>query len=132
MPKDREELVDFLAHAVSEKAAVLLIARAPERAIRALEAEGFANLQDPHHLDAPGKRYVWVSAKNAKETYDMVREYGTGQITFFDESAHKPVWISPAYKDTALVLVIGRDDLEAVEASGLPLRSVTGLAFQFA
>lgn len=132
MDQERAALADFLSRSLSQKEVSLLIARFPERTIKLLEAEGFVNLQDPRDLALPGKRYVWVSADNAKETYDLATQYGTGQISLYDESSHAPLWINPKYQDTAVVLVIDRDALSDIEASGLPFRAVTGIALQAA
>jgi hypothetical protein len=127
-----QELTDFLFHSLSQKAASLLITRSPERAIISLEAEGFVNLQNPRDLELPGKRYVWVSMDNAKEIYDLALQYGTGQITFYDESSNKPLWINPKYKGNAIVLVIDKAALRDIEESGFPLRAITGITLQAA
>lgn len=124
------ELTEFLRHSLSQRAASLLIARSPEHAIKALEASGYVNLQDPRELEFLGKRYLWVSPENAKEVYDLAMQYGTGQITFFDEATHQPRWISPRYQGSAIVLVIAKGALRQVEDAGLPLRAATGIAMQ--
>lgn len=128
-------LVEFLPYALSQKSASLVIAGSPASAadvIEDLEAAGFESLRAPSLLGSAGKRFLRLSRSNAKEAYDLARQYGTGQVSVFDGESHRSGWVSPAYAGSALLLVADRDTLLDIEAGGLPIRAAAGLAVQTA
>lgn len=128
-------LADFLPYALSQKSASLVVASSAANAaevIEDLEAAGFESLRAPGLLESAGKRFLRLSRGNAKEAYDLARQYGTGQISVFDGEAHRSGWVSPAYVGSALLLVADRDTLFDIEADGLPMRAAAGLAVQTA
>lgn len=125
---------EFLSRSLSQKAVPLVIAvslEAVKDAALELKSNGYSVFKKIGDLERGGKHYFLVDSENAKKAYDLAREYGTGQITCFNGATGVPAWTTPAYKDSAFVFVIAKDDLVSIENSGLSLRAATGLAFQF-
>lgn len=129
------DISDFLSHSLSQKEVSLVIVASDDSmksAVREIESNGFSSFKKLGDLGRGGKHYFLVDSANAKNAYDLAREYGTGQITCFNTATHTPAWATPTYKDSAFVLVIAKDDLILAENAGLDLLSASGLAFQFA
>jgi len=127
---DSNNLADFLPYTVSQKSVSLVIADSLDAAIQELESNGYRALANPRDLETEGLRYVLVSKENAKEMYDLAAQYGAGQITMHDDVSHQNTWINPHYGNAALVFVVAKPDLESIEAPGLAVRMITGLAIQ--
>lgn len=122
---------DFLPVTVSCKEAALVIVDSEadaQRAARELEAKGYAPLEDVGKLASPGRYLLALSANNARAVYELISQYPTGQISAFDDAAHSPRFISPAYRDSSFVLVAPRRALEAAEEAGFPVRTLCGPA----
>jgi L-aminopeptidase/D-esterase-like protein len=121
----------FLPYVLSQKAVSLVIAASDasaDEAVDQLESAGFNELKEINNLGRVGKRYLRISPKNAKESYDMALQYGTGQVSTFDQSKHQNSWVNPAYTDSAVVFVVTESELKDIEAKGLALRAAAGLA----
>lgn len=128
-----ESLATFLPFTASQKSVSLIIAdsdTAADAAITELEAKGYRPFTTPRDLQSEGLRYVRISENNAKEMYDLAVQYGTGQITMYDESSHQNTWTNPRYDKSALVFIVTKHDLESIESTGLILRTVTGITTQ--
>lgn len=129
------DIGEFLSRSLSQKAVSLIIAISPEAAkdvALELKSNGYSAFKKIGDLEQGGKHYFLVDSENAKKAYDLACEYGTGQITCFNGATGTSAWTTPAYKDSAFVFVIAKDDLVSIENAGLFLRSAAGLAFQFA
>ena len=126
---------DFLAHSLSQKEVSLVVVGTDEGvkdAVKELESNDFSPFKKLNDLERSGKRYFIIDATNAKRAYDIAREYGTGQISSFNTATGTAEWITPVYRDSALVFVVTKEELIATESTGLDVRNATGLAFQFA
>ncbi len=99
-----------------------------------LSSAEYTEVEGPRALSAglkeAGKLYIVLTEENAKELYDIVIQYPTGQINYFDNEDRKMIWIEPAYVDSALIVLATVDTLLKIEKKGLSFRAVTGLAFQ--
>lgn len=130
-----EDISEFLSRSLSQKEVSLIITASEDAmkdAVLALESDGFSEFKKVGDLEQGGKHYFLVDSANAKKAYDLAREYGTGQVTFFNSATGTPAWTTPTYKNSAFVLVVVKDDLISAEETGLDLLSASGLAFQFA
>ena len=126
-------LAAFLPFTASQKSVSLVVANsdaAADAGVATLKAHGYRPLIDPRELESAVLRYARISPENAKDMYDLAVQYGTGQITSHDEASNQNTWVNPHYGNTTLVFIVTKPDLEAIESSGLPLRTVTGLTTQ--
>lgn len=122
----------FIPFALSQKAASLVVASSfteAQKVVNELKQNGFTLLTDPS-LFSQKKHCLLVTMRNAKGAYDLAMQYGTGQVILHDKKYSQPRWVTPAYGENALILIVAKDELLAIEAAGFPLRAITGISVQ--
>ncbi len=129
---DSTGLSTFLEHTQGSKEVSLLISPEVEIAdlIKELSQREFLPLKAYVDLNTPGKYFIVLDLQNAKDLYDIVCQYTTGQISVFDIKGQQSLWINPNYAETSLVVVIPREKLPEAEATGLLFRNAAGLTLQ--
>lgn len=126
-------LTEFLPYTVSQKfVSLLLVESEPgvKKAVSILKKQGYVHLSAASLLEKRGNYYLMARDYSARELQDLLVQYGSGQISLHDSATGITSWINPAYTDSSLVLVITKEELEALEQQGVRLRLVTGLALQ--
>jgi hypothetical protein len=136
MTTSNDTLEEFLSHVVPSKEASLCITTdevniaATEMSLR---SSGFSGATTPLELFygiKNGERmYLVLTETNAKQIYDLILQYPTGEINFFDREKMETLRTSPNYEHTAVIVLASIPILEKLEAHGLAFRSVTGLAY---
>lgn len=99
-----------------------------------LQEHGFREASYPldllEALKAPSQVYAVLERQLSKELYDVCVQYPTGTIELLDSERMVPVVVSPQYENTALVYVVTKDELIAMEQQGYQVRQAVGLTFQ--
>ena len=76
------------------------------------------------------KTYFVVDGNLDKDVYDFIVQYSTGQVEIFDKKLMQSLTLSPDYKNSAIVLLVDKDNLNKIQEKGFDLLSSTGPAFQ--
>jgi hypothetical protein len=132
-----QELSKFLQVTTGQKEAALIIT-ADDQQLADVEASlihaGFTKALKPllflKSIHFSEHAYIVLTEDNAKAVYDICLQYPTGQISGFNSSKMKSLWVTPNYAKTAIMVITTVDLLKKLENAGLPLRSVAGLTFQ--
>ena len=76
------------------------------------------------------KTYLVADENIDKDVYDFIVQYPTGQIEIFNKKLMQSQTLSPDYKNSAIVLLVDKDNLNKIQEKGFDLLSSTGPAFQ--
>ena len=133
-----KDLTQFLSFTLDQKEAALLIAKTEKdinKSQTSLIALGYLKSENPTELaeciKEARKTFIFLKEENAKDLYDIIIQYPTGQISYFDNEEKKMTWIRPQRGvESAVIVVTSVDTLREVEKKGLPYRAITGLAYQ--
>lgn len=134
---ETKELTNFLQYTAGQKEAALMLADNDQQ-ISALEASlaqtGYTKATSPllflRGIYLAERTYIVLTETNAKEIYDICLQYPTGQISGFNPSKMKTLWIRPDYSKASIVVLANLDLIKKLETQGQSLRSVTGLTYQ--
>ena len=97
---------------------------------KAIDRFGFERSKNVADLFKSPKVYFVAGGNLDKEIYDFIVQYPTGQIEIFDKQLMQSQTLSPDYKNSAVVLLVDRDNLNKIQGKGFDLLSSTGPAFQ--
>ena len=76
------------------------------------------------------KMYIIIQENIGKDLYDFVVQYPTGQVEIFDKKLMRSQTFTPDYGNSAVVLLVAKDDLNKLQAQGFNLFASIGLAYQ--
>ena len=133
-------LSQFLEKTLSQKDVSLVVAR-DSKEIKAFEAvlvgEGFKMVNHISEilsaLNNPSKSvklYISPDHGNVKALYDFLIQYPTGQVEIFNDKQMQSEILHPEYTNSAIVLLILKDELKRLELSNFAFAQYAGLAFQ--
>jgi|SRR3989344_645051 len=126
-------LNSFLSAISGQKEAGLMIAQDKKELnafIRILERDGFGQSKTVLDLFNFQKTYVVADQKLDKDVYDFLVQYPTGLIEIFDKKLHQSQTLSPDHKNSALVILVMKDQLKKLQNKGFNLLGSTGPAYQ--
>ncbi len=99
-----------------------------------LDGAGFSDAGDIFSLlervASANKTYLVLSQTNFKLAYDFVAQYPTGQIEIFNPQTMKSEIAAPNYQNSAVVFLITKENLSAMQNSGLKILGKVGLTYQ--
>ncbi len=101
-----------------------------ENFAEALNRNGFKKSENVLGLLEVKKTYFIADQNTAKDIYDFVVQYPTGQIEIFDKKIMQSRTFSPSYKDLAVVLLVDQDNLNKLQAKGFNFLSASGPAYR--
>lgn len=125
-------LADFLPYTVSQKSASLILTESDadtNKTLAALKEVGFKHLSDIPDLGKPGKYYLTASDYVPSFLYDLLVQYGSGQISLYNTDKGAS-WVNPEYQGSSLIVLMSKAALEEIEQGGVRLRESVGLALQ--
>ena len=125
-------LADFLPYTVSQKSASLILTESEantNETLTALKDAGFKHLSDIPDLGKAGKYYLTASDYVPNFLYDLLVQYGSGQISLYNSDAGAS-WVNPAYSGSSFIVLMSKESLEKIEMEGVRLRESVGLALQ--
>lgn len=76
------------------------------------------------------KVYFVIRHLLPKELYDFIVQYPTGQIELFDKEIMRKTILTPKYRSSAVVFLLTKKTLTELQAKGMQLTDVVGLAYQ--
>lgn len=124
---------EFLGIAPGSKEVSLAIAKNNKEIrdfSRSLDEAGFEQAEGVFDLFRFPKAYMTVSEDMDKDVYDFIVQYPTGQIEIFDKKLMRSQTLSPDYKNSAIVLLVEKNNLNKIQEKGFDLLSATGPALQ--
>lgn len=124
---------EFLSAVEGAKEVGLVIAKNDEELlnfVEAMDSVGFKRSEDTAELLKSPKTYFVADENLEKDVYDFIVQYPTGQVEIFDKKLMQSQTFSPDYKDSAIVLLVDKNNLNKIQEKGFDILSVTGLAFQ--
>ncbi|MFH1720678.1 MAG: hypothetical protein ABH856_03675 [Patescibacteria group bacterium] len=129
-PKSIEE---FLFVIQGGKEVGLVIAKNDEEFAsfaKVMEGFDFKRSENIAGLFKSPKTYFVITGDVDKDVYDFIVQYPTGQVEIFDKKLMRSQTLSPDYKNSAIVLLVDKDNLNKIQEKGFDLLSSTGPAFQ--
>ncbi|MFA6273326.1 MAG: hypothetical protein WC673_02460 [Candidatus Paceibacterota bacterium] len=133
MANNKGEIKQFLNTLVGQREVGLAIAKdEAELASLAKAMDGFDFKRSENIADLLKfpKTYFVITGDMDKDVYDFVVQYSTGQVEIFDKKLMRSQTLSPDYKNSAIVLLVDKDNLNKIQEKGFDLLSATGPAFQ--
>lgn len=76
------------------------------------------------------KTYLVINENIDKDVYDFIVQYPTGQVEIFNKKLMQSQTLSPDYKNSAIVLLVEKNNLNKIQEKGFDILGVTGPAFQ--
>lgn len=61
----------------------------------------------------PSKTIILVTEDNLKDIYDIVSQFSTGQISYFDNSSMETKWFTPQYDKSTILVLISKNLIES-------------------
>ena len=124
---------EFLSCMIGSREVGLAVAKDQielENFAEALNRNGFKKSGNVSGLLEVQKTYFIADQNTAKNIYDFVVQYPTGQIEIFDKKIMRSQTFSPGYKDSAVVLLVDQDNLNKLQAKGFDFLSASGPAYR--
>jgi hypothetical protein len=132
-----QELNHFLSYSINQKDPSLVIALDDSeiKKIRTdLDNSGYMKVDGAvalaYAIQKGEKIYLVLSAINSKDIYEILSQYATGQISYFDTKEMKILWVTPNYARTSVMILASEKILTEAESKGMPYRSIAGLTYQ--
>lgn len=97
---------------------------------KAMDRFDFKRSENIADLFKSPKTYLVADGNLDKDVYDFIVQYPTGQVEIFDKKLMQSLTLSPDYKNSAIVLLVDKDNLNKIQEKGFDLLSSTGPAFQ--
>ncbi|HBW74126.1 MAG: hypothetical protein UX10_C0023G0008 [Candidatus Magasanikbacteria bacterium GW2011_GWA2_45_39] len=97
---------------------------------KAMDRFDFKRSENIADLFKSPKTYLVAGGNLDKNVYDFIVQYPTGQVEIFDKKLMQSQTLSPDYKNSAIVLLVDKDNLNKIQERGFDLLSSTGPAFQ--
>jgi len=124
---------EFLAIMTGSREVGLAIARDDkelEDFSRSMDGEGFRQAEGVFDLLKSPKTYLRIGKTLDKNVYDFVVQYPTRSVQIFDKEKMQNQTFFPDYENSAIVLLVAKDDLIKIQAKGFDLLSAVGPAYQ--
>jgi len=97
---------------------------------KAMDGFDFKRSENIADLFKFSKTYFVITEDMDKDVYDFIVQYPTGQVEIFDKKLMRSQTLSPDYKNSAIVLLVDKDNLNKIQEKGFDLLSSAGPAFQ--
>lgn len=133
----QKTFTDFLKYASSQKEVSLAIAKDEtelQQFIKSLEEDNFRQATDTSdlfkHITQPSKVFAIFNEKLAKDLYDFMIQYSTGQVEIYDKFNLKSQLATPVYDKVSVVFIITKDVLKKMQESGYQILEHAGITYQ--
>ena len=130
---DPKSIEEFLFVIQGGKEVGLVISKDEEELTsfsKALEGFDFKRSENIADLFKSPKTYFVITPDMDKNVYDFALQYPTGQVEIFDRKLMQSQILSPDYKNSAIVLLVDKKNLNQIQEKGLNLLSAAGPTFQ--
>lgn len=128
---------DFLCHTFSQKDTSLIIAE-DDTELNNFQAillkQGFRQVSGVYQLltniTFPNKVFFILNENLAKDVYDFIVQYPTGQIEIFDKDRMNGKITRPSYEDVSVIFITTKENLGKIRKEGYNLLSNVGMTYQ--
>lgn len=124
---------EFLSAMEGAKEVGLVIAKNNEELlnfVEAMDSAGFKRSEGTADLLKSPKTYFVADENLNKDVYDFIVQYSTGQVEIFEKKLMRLQTLFPDYKNSAVVLLVDKNNLNKIQEKGFDLLSATSPAFQ--
>lgn len=97
---------------------------------KAMDRFDFKRSENVSDLFSSPKTYLMADDKIDKDVYDFIVQYPTGQVEIFNKKTMQSQTFSPNYKNSAIILLVEKDNLNKIQEKGFDLLGAAGPAFQ--
>ena len=130
---NKASIEEFLSVMIGSKEVGLVIAKNESEIssfAKVMDQFGFERSNNVADLFKSPKAYFVADENLDKDVYDFIVQYPTGQIEIFDKRLMQSKTLSPDYKNSAVILLVDKDNLNKIQEKGFDLLSSAGPAFQ--
>lgn len=130
---NKASIEEFLSVIIGSREVGLVIAKNEAEIsgfAKAMDRFDFKRSENIADLFKSPKTYFVADGNLDKDVYDFIVQYSTGQVEIFDKKLMQSLTLSPDYKNSAIVLLVDKDNLNKIQEKGFDLLSSTGPAFQ--
>lgn len=82
------------------------------------------------NITFPNKVFFRLNENLAKDVYDFVVQYPTGQIEIFDKDRMNGKITKPSYENVSVIFITTRKNLGKIQKEGYSLLSNVGMTYQ--
>jgi len=99
-----------------------------------LESKQYKLILDPvklfEMLDEPHQLLIDASESQFEKLYEILVQYSTGQVSWYNPKTYKMQFASPHYQDSSLVILVAEQQLAKLEQNNLRIRELCGLTYR--
>ena len=130
---NKASIEEFLSVMIGSREVGLVIAKNEAEIsslTKAMDRSDFKRSENISDLLKSPKTYLVADENIDKDVYDFVVQYPTGQVEIFDKKLMQSQTLSPDYKNSAIVLLVEKNNLNKIQEKGFDILGVAGPAFQ--
>lgn len=130
---NKASIEEFLSVMIGSKEVGLVIAKNEAEIssfAKALDRFDFKRSENISDLFKAPKTYLVADENIDKDVYDFIVQYPTGQVEIFNKKLMQSQTLSPDYKNSAIVLLVEKNNLNKIQEKGFDILGVAGPAFQ--
>ncbi|MBW6431662.1 hypothetical protein K0A96_00580 [Patescibacteria group bacterium] len=131
--KNKASIEEFLSVMIGSKEVGLVIAKNEAEISsfsKAMDGLDFKRSENISDLFKATKTYLVADENIDKDVYDFIVQYPTGQVEIFNKKLMQSQTLSPDYKNSAIVLLVEKNNLNKIQEKGFDILGVAGPAFQ--
>jgi len=130
---NKASIEEFLSVMIGSREVGLIIAKNEAEIsslTKAMDRSDFKRSKNISDLLKSPKTYLVADENIDKDVYDFIVQYPTGQVEIFDKKLMQSQTLSPDYKNSAIVLLVEKNNLNKIQEKGFDILGVAGPAFQ--
>lgn len=130
---NKASIEEFLSVMIGSKEVGLVIAKNEAEIssfAKAMDGFDFKRSENISDLLKAPKTYLVADENIDKDVYDFIVQYPTGQVEIFNKKLMQSQTLSPDYKNSAIVLLVEKNNLNKIQEKGFDILGVAGPAFQ--
>jgi len=130
---NKASIEEFLSVIIGSREVGLVIAQNEAEIssfAKAMDRFDFKRSENISDLFKSPKTYLVADGNLDKDVYDFIVQYPTGQVEIFDKKLMQSQMLSPDYKNSAIVLLVDKKNLNKIQEKGFDILGVAGPAFQ--
>ena len=130
---NKASIEEFLSVMIGSREVGLVIAKNEAEIsslTKAMDRSDFKRSENISDLLKSPKTYLVADENIDKDVYDFIVQYPTGQVEIFNKKLMQSQTLSPDYKNSAIVLLVEKNNLNKIQEKGFDILGVAGPAFQ--
>jgi len=130
---NKASIEEFLSVMIGSREVGLVIAKNEAEIsslAKAMDRFDFKRSENISDLFKSPRTYLVADENIDKDVYDFIVQYPTGQVEIFNKKLMQSQTLSPDYKNSAIVLLVEKNNLNKIQEKGFDILGVAGPAFQ--